>query len=196
MLVNEKNSLRIAYKKLRNDMDSDCKKASDAKISQRVAELAEYENSGSVLVYVSSPIEVDTYAIIEHSFKDRKKVLVPKCVLNTNLMEFYEIRSLDDLEKGAFGIMEPCDKCEKIKSFDDKTCCIVPALAYDKRGYRLGFGKGFYDRFLEGYKGKKIGLCYSSCVVDELPTDTYDKTVDYIVTDCEIICINDSIKKG
>lgn len=187
MQISDKKSLRLFYKKLRNEMSLQDKKMLDMKIFQKLINLEEYKNSEFVLVYVSSSIEVDTHKIIEYSFKINKKVLAPRCIPDTNLMEFCEISSFDDLESGAFGIMEPKDKCERIQSFASNSCCIVPALAYDKKGYRLGFGKGFYDRFLDKYKGQKIGLCYSSCMTDRLPYDVLDKTVNCVVTDHDII---------
>lgn len=187
MQISDKKSLRLFYKKLRNEMSFQEKEMRDIRIYEKLTQLDEYKNSESVLVYVSSAIEVDTHKIIEYSFKKNKRVLAPRCIPNTNLMEFYEISSFDDLESGAFGIMEPKDKCKRIKTFSSDSCCIVPALAYDKRGYRLGFGKGFYDRFLDKYDGKKIGLCYNSCVTERLPSDDFDKAADCVITDRYII---------
>lgn len=188
--MNDKKSLRAYYKKLRADMTKDDKASLDMSITEKLLQLDDFVNSKTVLVYVSSAIEVGTYEIIRRCFEMNKRVLAPRCVQGTNIMDFYEIKSFDDLEKGAFGIMEPCDKCEKTELFDTDSCCIVPALAYDMRGYRLGFGKGFYDRFLVRFGGKKVGLCYSSCIEDQLPADEYDQMVNCIVTDKEIIEFN------
>lgn len=186
MQVNDKKSLRAFYRNKRHEMPAHVKKVQDLKIFENLKRCEDYKKSKTVLAYVSSQIEVDTFAIISYSWKSNKQVLVPKCVPDTNLMDFYEIKSFDDLEKGAFGILEPKINCKKITSFDDSSCCLVPALTYDKKGYRLGFGKGFYDRFLVDYNGRKIGLCYSSCISDKLPVDEFDKRVDCLVTDIDI----------
>lgn len=187
MQISSKKDLRIFYKNLRNEMSLYDRKKLDMKICEKVINLSQYKNCECVLVYVSSSIEVDTHALIEHSFQANKIVLAPRCIAGTNLMDFCEINSFDDLKSGAFGIMEPKEKCKKTEFFGTNSCCIVPALSYDKRGYRLGFGKGFYDRFLDRYKGYKIGLCYDNCVTDQLPSDDYDKTADCVITDRDII---------
>ena len=99
-------------------------------------------------------------------------------------MEFYYLRSFDeDLESGAFGVLEPkIGRCEKMTDFSN-SICIVPGLAFDNEGYRLGYGKGYYDRFLCNYPGVKIGICYASCVKRELPHGFYDVPVGILVTD-------------
>lgn len=192
--MNDKNTLREHYKKLRRGMQPDEKNSKDAEVADRVLSLDEYKKCSRVLVYVATDIEVGTKRIIEQSFKLDKTVLAPRCVANTNKMDFYVIKSFDDLKSGSFGILEPDEKCEKIEHFEATDCCFVPALSYDKNGYRLGFGKGFYDRFLERFCGKTIGLCYHSCVADKLPYFQHDKAVDLIVTDEDVINIKD--KKG
>lgn len=181
MLI-DKNSLRRHYKDIRNNMSLHECRVSDIEIFHGVADLDEYKNSSDVLVYVSSEIEVDTYMLIDHSLKAGKTVLAPRCIPNSNDMEFFEIKSLDDLEAGAFGIYEPKSECLKKIGFDN-ACCIVPALSYDIRGYRLGFGKGFYDKFLSGFSGAKIGICYECCMSHRLPNDEFDINVDVVVTD-------------
>ena len=101
---------------------------------------------------------------------------------DSNDMSFYEIKSFDDLEQGSFNIFEPKEYCPMIADFND-ACCIVPALSYDKRGYRLGFGKGFYDKFLCKFNGEKIGICYDNCICGKLPNDEFDISVDWLVTE-------------
>ena len=181
-MLTDKDSLRRYYKDIRNNMSLHERRVGDLEIFHGVAELDEYKNSSEVLVYVSSAIEVDTYMLIDHSIKVGKIVLAPRCLPNSNDMEFFEIKSLDDLENGTFGIYEPNSECLKKISFDN-ACCIVPALSYNKRGYRLGFGKGFYDKFLSGFSGAKIGICYECCMSDKLPNDEFDINVDVVVTD-------------
>lgn len=182
MQIAEKNILRKFYKKLRKDMSLSQRRIYDMQIFEKVIKLEAFKNSSNILVYISSEIEVDTFAIICYAFRTGKKVFAPKCVLDSNNMSFYEIKSFNDLEQGSFGIFEPKEYCPKIVELND-ACCIVPALSYDKRGYRLGFGKGFYDKFLCKFNGEKIGICYDNCVCGKLPNDEFDISVDWLVTE-------------
>lgn len=192
MQITDKNTLRKSYKKIRKDMTLFQRRIYDMQIFENVIKLDAFKNSNKVLVYISSEIEVDTFAIICYALKMGKKVFAPKCVSDSNDMFFYEIKSFDDLEQGSFKIFEPKEYCQMIVDFND-TCCIVPALAYDKRGYRLGFGKGFYDKFLCKFSGEKIGICYDNCVCSKLPNDEFDVSVDWLVTENRIVNLNDFV---
>ena len=156
----------------------------DEKIYNNFIKSDDYAEFDGILCYVSTEIEVDTDRIITKAFEDGKTVAVPKCVCGTNIMHFYEIRSFDDLEKGFFGIREPKTD-EEITDFENYLC-IVPALSIDKNGYRLGYGKGFYDRFLSENNVKTIGLCYKDFLTDNLPHEEHDIKIQVIVTEDEI----------
>lgn len=178
----EKSLLREKYKNIRSAMSEDEKKACDTQIFERVISLYPYRNCQCLLTYVSKENEVDTIQLIKQAFLDKKKVAVPKCVEN-HKMDFYFINSLDDLEKGAFGLLEPkTDICRKAGNFTNAVC-IVPAMSFDFRGFRIGYGGGYYDRFLSGFSGKKIGICYSNCIQWKLPKGIYDTSVDMVVTE-------------
>ena len=101
-------------------------------------------------------------------------------------MTFYYITSLDDLSEGMYGIMEP-DERYTADVYNINSICIVPGLAFDLKGYRLGYGKGYYDRFLKDFNGVSVSPCYDSMLEDEIPTDKYDIQINIIVTDKEVI---------
>lgn len=189
MQVVSKRELRIQYKMLRNEMSSEEKASSDGQIANRFLSSEIYKGNCIFYVYVSAEIEVDTRSIITQCFQDGKRVFAPRCISGTNIMNFYEIKSFDDLEKGAFGIMEPKKECIADLTDTSHCVCIVPGLAFDINGYRLGFGKGFYDRFLKNFKGSKIGLCYESCISDKLCRDEFDIPVNTIITDKKEIAL-------
>ncbi|MGN1133878.1 MAG: 5-formyltetrahydrofolate cyclo-ligase [Oscillospiraceae bacterium] len=191
MLIKDKNALRKEYKALRNGMSLHQRRTADIEIFKNARELEAFQQAEEVLIYVSSAIEVDTYMLADYCFECRKKLYSPKCIPNSNDMIFYETESFDDLEKGSFGIYEPCEQCRKMNETEHPVC-IVPGLAFDKRGYRLGFGKGFYDKFLAEFKGIKIGLCYDDCVTESLPKDAYDVPVDILVTENQCLFINNN----
>ena len=178
-----KAGLREHYKALRRAMTPEQKAALDKAIARRVAALWQYKKQDLLLTYVSTPIEVDTTAIIRRALKDGKRVAVPRCVPNTRQMEFYLIESLDELEPGTFGVLEPRPDPARLLTDPRKGLCLVPALCYDWKGFRLGYGKGYYDRFLAEFDGPIVGICYSSCIRRSLPHGRYDRPVELLVTD-------------
>lgn len=178
-----KTLLRDKYKQQRREMPPDVKAAKDRKIAQRITRLWQYAQNSLLLTYVSTPIEVDTRNIIERALKDGKKVAVPRCVPDTRSMEFYLIDSLDELCPGTFGVLEPLPDPAKLVTDFSAGICLVPAFSYDWHGYRLGYGKGYYDRFLSNFRGNIIGICYSEGIRPNLPHGRYDRTVELLVTD-------------
>lgn len=179
--------LRSYYKKFRLKMNKTTKEILDYKISERFLQTSQYKNSKIILIYVSKEIEVDTYRIIEKAFEDNKSVAVPKCDPNKIKMNFYLINSLNDLEVGIFGVLEPIkSKCKILNNYD-KSICVVPGFSFDQEGYRLGYGKGYYDRFLSSFHGLIIGLCYSNCIRKLLPRGYYDLPVHLLITDKYLI---------
>lgn len=182
-----KQNLRNRYKEIRLTMAPEQKAQSDAKIFENLKSIWQVKNAGLILTYVSTAIEVDTLSLIEWAFTQGKQVAVPYCIDNTRDMCFYLIHSLNDLQKRTFGVLEPIpDQCEKLTSFEDSVC-IVPGLAFDRQGFRLGYGKGYYDRFLSRYRGTMVGLCYRSCILRRLHRGRFDIACDMIVTENEII---------
>lgn len=178
-----KSDLRSGFKNKRSIMPEEVKFNMDSEIQSRFLTLRQYSACSTVFTYVSKDIEVDTFAIIRAAWANGKRVAVPKCIPNTRDMAFYYITKIEDLEPGAFGVMEPNEsKCEKVTDYS-KGLCIVPGLSFDAEGYRLGYGKGYYDRFLAKFNGDTVGLCYSSCIKWKLPHGYYDRPVDMIVTD-------------
>lgn len=176
----EKKQLREHFKKLRASVPD--KEAKDLKIRNKLSNLWVYRDAKTVFTYVSMGSEVSTIEIIEMALKASKKVAVPYCIPGTREMKFYYIRSLDDLEPGSFGVLEPkTDKCEEAK--EHSGICLVPGLAFDRTGRRLGYGKGYYDRFLSNFNGCTVGLTYQCCIADELPSGRYDVKVDTVIHD-------------
>ncbi len=137
------------------------------------------------LCYISVRNEPDTKKLIEILLAKGKSVYVPYCIDKD--MYFYQISSFDELVDGAFGI-PTVDVSQKspLNNFE-KSVCIVPALSYDVNGFRLGYGGGFYDRFLGNKDIFKIGLTYETCICAELPREEYDIAVDAVITEERII---------
>ena len=175
--------MREQYKEYRRKMDPERKAAFDAAIRKRVTSLWQYTRNDLLLAYVSTPIEVDTHGIIRTALEDGKCVAVPRCVSGTRQMEFYRIKSLEDLVPGTFGVLEPKPDPDFLVTNFEHGLCLIPALCYDWRGYRLGYEKGYYDRFLAHFGGDMVGICYSDCVRRKLPHGRFDRPAGLLVTE-------------
>ncbi len=178
-----KRRLREEYRAKRTALTPEEKENRDAAVASTVRSLWQYRDNTLLLVYVSTPIEVDTRRIIEQALADGKRVAVPYCIPDTRDMEFYYISSLEDLAPGSFGVLEPKPSPETLVTDLSAGLCLIPAFCYDFSGYRLGYGKGYYDRFLARFGGNMIGICYSDCIRHRLPHGRFDRAVELIVTE-------------
>lgn len=183
-----KDNIRNEFRQKRIDLINSGEKASkDKEIVKMLLSSVFYINANAVFIYHSLPDEIDTLPIIKQALSDGKRVSLPVSINDEGLMKFYTITSLDVLKEGLFGIMEPdVDVCKADNDYGD-AICIVPALSFDKKGYRLGYGKGYYDRFLQKFTSFSIGLCYNNFISDELPSDFHDKKVDFLITEDNIL---------
>ena len=187
IIKTKKSELRKAAKLERQQLDFVIKREYDKSVWRRLLQLSEYAKADVILTYISVKNEVGTDAIIKQAFADGKTVGVPVC--KSGEMSFYIIDGSTELVKTDFGILEPAaEKCRKIEDFSN-ALCIVPALIFDREGYRLGYGGGYYDKFFKKNSVKKVGLCYNLFIMDNLPRADYDVPVDLIVTQNEIIYI-------
>lgn len=179
----EKAALRSEYRALREAFPQEKKKKLDRMILQKLLTLREYERASTVFCYVSKEFEVNTIPILEHTLSSGRRLAVPHCIPGTPYMDFYEIHSLDDLAPGSFGLLEPkIEVCQKVTDLSSGLC-ILPGFCFDRQGYRLGYGKGYYDRFLSAFSGSSAGICYTSFVVDALPHGYFDRCADIMVTE-------------
>lgn len=178
-----KTEIRSKYLKMRADMGSDAKRELDAKITAKFLNSVSYRHANTVLCYYSSDIEIDTHEIIRVALEDGKKVALPRCNQESNTMDFRYITSFDDLEYTSMKIYEPKETMPLFDCNESLSICIIPAVVFDKSGYRIGYGKGYYDRFLNKFSGAQIGLIYSSCIENKLPRGRYDCAVDVLITE-------------
>ena len=182
----DKSSLRSNYLTARRRIDSATKAALDARILERLAGFDRSADAGLVLAYVSYDNEVDTRAVIESALASGKRVAVPRVLPHKHKMDFYEIDGMGDLEEGFKGILEPRRGVSSPLGTVDLlgSVCLVPGLVFDADGHRIGYGGGYFDRFLQFYPGDKIALARSAQVSSNpLPAESSDVPVDFIVTD-------------
>ena len=177
-----KKEIRTQMRKIRREMPGDVVEQKNQAIYEKLISMSQYRRARAVVLYVSKELEVDTRRLMEKAWADGKIVAAPRCVENTRLMNMHIIRSMDDLQEGAYGILEP--KAElPILTETNSAICIVPGFCNDYRGYRVGYGGGYYDRYLSGFRGAKIGVNYSDCVRPRLLGGRYDVPIDVLVTD-------------
>lgn len=169
-------------RRIRREMPEEVMQQKDRAIYGRLISMEQYRRASTVVLYVSKELEVDTRQLMEKAWEDGKRVAAPRCIENTHLMNMHLIRSMDDLREGAYGILEP-DESLPILTQTKNAVCIVPAFCNDYRGYRVGYGGGYYDRYLSHFEGVKIGVNYSDCVRPRLLGGRYDVPIDVLVTD-------------
>ena len=182
----DKATLRSHHMELRDSLDLSSREELDQKIFSHLSKVEVFSNAGLVLTYVSYRSEVDTHAIINALLKEGRRVAVPRCDKKKHTMSFFELSSFDDLEPGAHNILEPKKSLVKAVTVPDMvgSACLVPGLIFDTRGRRIGYGGGYYDRFLAFYPGEKIGLARNSQICGNgLPQESTDVPLDYVVTE-------------
>lgn len=184
----EKQRLREERLAAREALSEQERSVLDDRITQKLLATSEYAEATTVLTYVSVLSEVSTRMFVECALRDGKTVAVPRC-LPGHCLEFVAIASLEQLVAAPFNLLEPAKDLPALtEDQKNNSICIVPALLVDAKGYRLGYGAGFYDRFLSTYPGKKICLAYQQSLSrTTLPHTAFDVAVDLVITESEVL---------
>ena len=185
-----KKQLRAEHLARRQSLSPEEKADLDQRITTLFLSLTSYRYAETLLLYYPRPDEIDTKTIIRAALAAGKKVALP-CTNADKTMVFRYISSEMDLVPGMFKIPEPSESCPL---FDPDAGCtgalmVVPALSFDRGGYRLGYGKGYYDRYLENRSISTAGLIYSDFVSQKLPRGRYDLPVQFLVTEKGVLRI-------
>ena len=175
-----KSEFRRFFLNLRREMDKYTIKEKSNQIINNLLKSDLYKNASSIFVYVSKNKEVDTRDFIEKALADGKKIYVPK--IKSREIIAVKLNDISELEAGRFDI--PTSMSEDSITNPDLTIC--PGLSFDDDKNRLGFGGGYYDRFLAKNQGIKIGLMISEFASSKIPTDSWDIKMDYVITEDEI----------
>lgn len=156
-------------------------------IFSSVTQTEEWEKARTVFIFVSFKSEADTTPLLLGALRSGKRLCVPK-ITGKRTMVAVEIKSLSDLKSGKFGIFEPIDGCRTVEK-SEIDLAILPCLAADEKGHRLGRGGGFYDRFCENLSCAKIAICPEMLLTEngEIPIEGHDVSVDKIATEKRII---------
>jgi 5-formyltetrahydrofolate cyclo-ligase len=186
---NMKESIRKEVLKKRDAISRATKTAKDVSIKQRLFALDDFVNAEVVFFYASFRSEVETHTMIKESLEMGKRVMLPKVYREGHRVKLYEIKDITELSPGHMGILEPSFSDAYSLSIDEVTIIIIPGVAFDYSGNRLGYGGGYYDMLLAQRKKKApiIALAYDEQLVDEIPSEPHDIKVDMIITDKRVI---------
>lgn len=179
----DKKELRKEMLQRRNLLSKEQVENSSKQITDYVIKSDLFQNASNICVYQAFRNEVCCDDIVKEAFLSGKQVFVPVTDIVTKTMEFYEILETTQWKTGAYGILEPCIQ-EDSTILKEKALILMPGLLFDKEKHRIGYGGGYYDKYLTNHTIHiKIALCYDFQVIAELPYEEYDVTPDYIVTE-------------
>ncbi len=179
-LKQTKTQLRREWKAVREEIPHRAEK--NQRIQEKFLTHSAIKQAKSVFLYLSFGSEVDTIPLFEELLGRGIRVSVPRCHRSTKEMEAVEITDLSQVKPGSYDILEPDPDLTPL-SPSEIDVVVVPALAFDKEGFRLGYGGGYYDRFLADFTGTTIGLAFSDCITERLPGEEFDRPVDVVLTE-------------
>ncbi|MCH9659060.1 5-formyltetrahydrofolate cyclo-ligase [archaeon] len=178
----KKTSLRNILLERRDNTSFDLLEIASGKIQKKLKKIYAFKNAKKIGVYYPIGSEIRTQDIIQELLSNAKEVFLPKVI--DDKMEFRRISDFSSLEKGSFDIMEPNDECKQDNRLD---VILVPTVAITPEGIRLGYGHGFYDRFLAENETTTISLTLEKQIVKNIPKEEHDKTIDWIITEDKIL---------
>ena len=160
-------------------------KENSRRILEKVCCEPRYQEAKILLAYVDAKREVETRELICQAWKDGKRVAVPR-TFGGGVMHFYEIHSLEELEPGGYGILEPKKDCPLCET--EEGLMLMPGVAFDEKAHRVGYGGGYYDRYLEQHPGLvHIALAFEFQIFKEVPFQEHDILPELIVTEKRLI---------
>ena len=162
-------------------------------VVRKITALDEFASADTVLMFYPVGSEINIISLFAKSKLLNKRVAFP-CSLKGGILVFREVNDLSELGATVYNIPEPTETSPIIEDFDN-SICITPALAFDNDGFRIGYGGGYYDRFLSSFKGISVGVAYDDMICDRLPRDEFDLPTDIIITERRIIRRESKSKK-
>lgn len=185
--MNDKNSLRKHLKEMLSTLSIPLYEDYSYKIANQLYEDVDWKQAKMIGITISNRPEVDTYQIISKAWEEEKQVVVPKCYPKEKRMSFRLLNEFSQLESVFFGLLEPIEKATKEVEPDQIDLLIVPGLAFTKEGYRLGFGGGYYDRFLTNFTGKTVSLAFNTQIIPQFTIEKHDIPISKIITNEMVI---------
>ncbi|MBR2381277.1 MAG: 5-formyltetrahydrofolate cyclo-ligase [Clostridia bacterium] len=184
--INNKQLLRQKCRYIRDSFgEMHINKASE-RACKILTQTPEFLSADTILIYYPTKNEISPLPILEVAQKSGKRIALPVCNMENNSLSFHIITSIDEVNPSHFGICEP-PKINEEPIVTERTLALIPALAFSKKGHRLGYGRGFYDRFLADFKGISAGLSYSELVFDKIPHEDHDIPLKMLITESEVL---------
>lgn len=179
----EKKILRNEILSIRNSLNKEIKDKMDYEIYNKLISSELYLNAKNIFVYISFDKEIETKRIINKALNDKKQLYIPKIYRDNKSMKAIRLKSFEDLKENSMGILEPIDDSDYINK-EEIDLIIVPGVVFDLNGNRIGYGGGYYDRYLESIKeiSNKVVLAYDLQIVDFIEPEAHDISIDYIIT--------------
>lgn len=184
--ASQKIALRDKYRRLRDGFDLQTVEDKSKTACGLLLESREFAFSDTVLLYYPIKNEISPLPILKIAQDSGKTVAFPVCDKEHGRLLFRKVSDINDLSPSSFGLFEPDGRFEEVIP-NERTLCVVPALLFSRNGHRLGYGAGYYDRFLLDFRGISAGLSYSELVVDELPSEAHDVPLKMLVTESEVL---------
>lgn len=180
--MNDKDLLRGSIREaLKALSDKEYDKLSN-EIAHHLIQSSYWKEADVVALTISRKREVDTKELIRTAWKQGKCVVVPQTNFATKRMNFYKIDSFDDLEDNGFGLQEPKKSKDLPLAKEQMDLMVVPGLAFTREGLRLGYGGGFYDRYLPGVRAVTMALAFPIQIIPFIPMEEHDQKIDHIIT--------------
>lgn len=189
--MDEKNKLRKYIKAKLAKLSLPQYEDMSYKVAQRLFQDEDWIKASTVAITISKAPEVDTFQIIRKGWEQGKRIVVPKCEPKSRGLDFRELKRFSQLESVYYGLFEPIVSDTMAVITDEIDLVVVPGLAFTQNGYRLGFGGGYYDRFLANYQGNTISLAFEDQIVEEIPVESHDIPVRKIIGSEGVIAIGD-----
>lgn len=183
-IISEKKALRAEIKQRTAELSMEERNRQSVAVCMRAAQLSGFINADTILVYSAVKDELDPILLAEIARGMGKQVAYPRC--EGDELGLYIVKD-GHLTSGSFGIQEPGDTCRRI-DIDDVDFAVVPGVAFDKQGGRLGRGKGYYDRLLRETSVVKAALCFNEQMTEQVPMEAHDGRMDMIITENGIYC--------
>lgn len=185
----DKRELRKETIQRRDRIPPEVRAIKDREIMERLVTYRPYTEAGTVMLFASFRTEVNTFPIIKRALQEGKKVALPRVNRSQKVLDLYYIESLEQLERGCMGIQEPVVAPERIAMAEDMEVIVLPGVAFDEHGGRIGYGGGYYDRLLDSLQNVPllVAIAYEEQIVDEIPLEPHDKRVQVIITDNRVI---------
>ncbi|MDC3413388.1 5-formyltetrahydrofolate cyclo-ligase [Aquibacillus sp. 3ASR75-11] len=183
----DKHSLRDNAKKYVHTLKNNDKETIEKWFYHDLFATSYWKNASSIGITISRRHEWNTIPIVKKAWEQNKTVSVPKCFPEDKRLVFYQITSMDQLERVYMDLLEPIVSQTIEINCQDIDLLIVPGLLFDSHGFRIGYGGGYYDRYLKNYPNETVSLASTNQLIEKVPTDQYDIPVDHLITNMGLL---------